>query len=332
MTLLAADIGGTKTLLLLADQSQQGLQVIREFRYDNSLYPSLESVVDDFLREVSHLPRPEIACFGVAGPVKDNKAVMTNLAWEIDGHKLSQTLSIPTIKLLNDFSCIAYGIDFLTEAQLSMIQQGNTTSSAPVVILGAGTGLGVTTRVTSTKGDISVIESEGGHIDFAATTPQQYALLCFLQKKYDGRISIERLLSGEGLINIFEFLLASNPTDKDYSAEANKIATKDASFIAQLANQGDEAAQQTLSLFSEIYGAQAGNLALVNLAKGGVYIAGGIVEKIYEQMDWHLFLEAFSDKGRMSPLLKDMAVHVILEPKVGLYGAAMAAQQLSNDL
>lgn len=330
MRLLAADIGGTKTLMSLIDADESGvLSVYRERRYDSAAFGEFDELAEDFLETRDGGDRIAAASFAVAGPVKRTErgatAQVTNLPWRLDSQRLEQRLEVERVHLLNDFEAVGYGIETLGAEDLVVLQACRERPRAPRVVLGAGTGLGVAQLVWN--GDhYGVMPSEGGHVDFAPNGPEQTGLLGFLAERY-GHVSVERLLSGSGLVNIYEYLCVRYPAEAVGDLGRRVHEDDPAAAIAAYAEEHhDSLAAQALDMFVAVYGAHAGNLALTSLAYGGVYVAGGIAPKIIERLTDGRFTEAFNDKGRMSALTAEIPVYVVTNPRVGLMGAAHAAR------
>lgn len=322
-TLLAGDIGGTKTLLRLFEA---GGSVLAERRFDSASFSSLEQVIARFL---SDLPATSLAaaCFGVAGPVVGGRANITNLPWQIDEASIAAEFHISQARLINDFQAVAYGIEALESQDLATLQAGSPQESGVRAVIGAGTGLGEGFMVWQ-GGHYEAFPSEGSHADFAPTDALQIELLGYLAARY-GHVSYERLLSGPGLVNIFDFLRESRGQEITAELQSAMKAGDPAAAISDAAIGGkDHSAVSALELFVRIYGAEAGNLALKVLARGGVYIAGGIAPRIVGKLEDGEFLHAFSDKGRFAGLLESIPVHVVLNPKVGLMGAARVAERI----
>jgi glucokinase len=338
--LLAGDIGGTKTILRLVEYSEvSGLNTTHEDVFPSDDFPDLVPIVHKFLAAID---RPQVtkACFAIAGPVVNNTAKLTNLAWYLDTQRLSQNLDIPCVSLINDFAAVGYGILGLQKQDLLTLQGGKHQPEAPRAIIGAGTGLGQGFLVKQ-GGHYQVFPSEGGHADFAPRNELEFQMFKYLLDKHDiQRASVERVVSGPGIISIYQFL-----RDRKFAPESPEIAqvvrtweeeagqpekTVDpGATIGEAALAGsDRLAEQTIQMFIEAYGAEAGNLALKLLPFGGLYIAGGIAPKILPLFQNGTFLLTFSQKGRMRPLLEDIPVHVILNQKVGLIGAALCASRL----
>jgi len=332
--ILAGDIGGTKTLLQLADVDSDTTccTVHAERRFDSAAYSGLAPMAEAFLTEHGETA-VDAACFGVAGPVVDDgekqRAGLTNLPWRLDSEHLSRKLGIPRVRLINDFQAVGYGVEGLQPSQLEPVQKRDPVPGGPRLVLGAGTGLGVA-QLFPCRGRYEVHPTEAGHIGFAPDDDRQNALLEFLRREH-GRVSCERLLSGAGIEAIYRFLVGQTGTNRRQFETAMAAPDPAAAISSGALDRTDPVAVQSLELFAGIYGSVAGDLALVTLATGGVYIAGGIAPKILPYMTSDHFLKAFNDKGRMASLTLGMPVHVITEPKVGLIGAALAAGRLGRD-
>ncbi len=328
MRVLAGDIGGTKTLLALVECDGNHCTVLHKARYASADYTHLIPMITLFLGE-SGKPAPERACFSVAGPVsilgKGQTAKLTNLLWKLDTTDLSSTLNIKHVRLVNDFQSVGYGIEALQDQDLITLQKGNPQAKEPRAIIGAGTGLGQ--AVLFWRGDrYEAIPSEGGHTDFAPQDIDQIGLLSKLMGDL-GHVSYERLLSGSGLACIYWHL--QQRSNQPSPPELKSLGTDVASAVSRMALQGkDPVAQQALNMFVAIYGAQAGNLALTVLARGGVYLAGGIAPKILPKLTDGSFVAAFNNKGRMADVNRGMPVYVIDNPESGLLGAALLASRL----
>ncbi|MEO8218031.1 MAG: glucokinase [Acidobacteriota bacterium] len=327
MRVIAGDIGGTKVLLELLEVGPGTRQVIVERRYESALFPTFESMLTEFTRtepgEIS------AACFAVAGPVLDGRSEITNLRWVIEAHSLQEIFSIPTVSLMNDFAAIAVGVPLLNSDDLRSLNRGVRDRTMPMAILGAGTGLGEAIVLPDGDG-WRTVPSEGGHCDFAPSNQDQMDLLKVLQERY-GHVSFERVVSGMGLVNIFTFLRdrqgSSASVDRRFSEDHADIPA----ILSELAGQGDPFSVQAFGMFVDAYGAEAGNLALKVLARGGVYLAGGIVGKNLERFTDGRFMRSFADKGRFRELMMDFPVDAITNQKVGLIGAAaVAARSATN--
>jgi glucokinase len=314
MRILAGDIGGTKTLLQLVDVTGSGRLVTVEKRFESGAYDTFDALLTEFIGS----ERVDAACFAVAGAVIGRRAEVTNLGWTMDADALGAAFSIPRVALINDFYAVALGVPMLQSGDLLSLNAGTRVPYAPIAILGAGTGLGEANLVFD-GGRWVVVPGEGGHGDFAPQDEEQARLFLALHRKL-GHVSWERLLSGMGLVNIHNFLAG---VERAYD---ERIPME----LAKLANRGDAKAVHAFEIFVDIYGAEAGNMALRTLARGGVFLAGGIAGKNADRFTDGHFVRAFTRKGRFSELLAEIPVDLITNPKVGLLGAAEAALRLVN--
>lgn len=349
MTILAGDIGGTKTILRLASAEMDNhghaipvLTTLWEKTYTSNSFSDLVPMVHQFIEEAAEssggVSVVDHACFGTAGPVFGNASELTNLSWSLSGERLQRALDIPRITLINDFAAIGYGIAGLQDGQLATLQAATPDSAAPIAIIGAGTGLGEGFFIPEPDGTLRAFSSEGGHTDFAPRSDREFQLLKYLLEKHSlPRVSVERVVSGTGIASIYQFFRDTNPQEESaamaeiYETWAREIGKKDktvdlAAEVSKAALGGsDFLCEQAMSLFISAYGAEAGNLALTILPYGGLYVAGGIASKILRMLQQGAFMKAFCRKGRMRPFLEKIPVHVILDPKVGLIGAALRA-------
>jgi len=323
--ILAGDIGGTKTVIGLFEQAGDHLHAVREETFPSKSYATLEEILDRFLGGGSR-PTLRSASFGVAGPVIEGKSKTTNLPWELDEPTLAKTLQVPRVKLLNDLEAAAYGMLHLDPTDLCVLQPGRK-HQGNIAVIAAGTGLGQAILYWDGQHH-HPIASEGGHADFAPHTDPEMELLIHLRKEF-GHVSCERLLSGPGLFNIYRFL-----RDSGFAAEPEwlrqQIAQGDpGAVISQIGLAGEHPlCIRALDLFCSVYGAEAGNLALKAFAVGGVYVAGGIAPKILPRLQDGAFIHAFTDKGRLSDLMRSIEVKVALNPRAPLIGAAHYALRL----
>ena len=328
MHLLAGDIGGTHTRLIYAEIHNHVQHVLAEKSYPSADYNDLQSVLDIFLTEHVISNTIDAACFAVAGPVKGNVASITNLPWVISQQALCETLQTPRIKLINDFVAAAYGISVLDESDIQILQQGNNTSqNQDAAIIGAGTGLGASHLVWSNN-HYQIYPSEAGHAGFSPENELQCELLSWMLKQHD-YVSLEMLLSGRGLIKIYQFLNEVKDIAESLSVNAAMKQSDPASVISDYALTGrDELCQKTLDCFIDIYGSAASNIALHYYPIGEVYIAGGIAPKIKNKLLGSRFIEAFRNKGLMSSNMEQITIKLICQEKTGLYGALSHAQSL----
>jgi glucokinase len=303
--IIAGDIGGTKTLLRCVEPSSV---VSAERRFESGRYQTFDEILRDFL---PLCPGPvDAACFAVAGPVVARRAEITNLQWVMEVPALERAFAIRRVSLINDFYAVALGVPLLGPADTVSLQEGKRDRSAPIAILGAGTGLGEA-FVLPHAGEWLVIPSEGGHGDFAPQDEEQSRLFVALHKRY-GHVSWERVVSGMGLVNIFTFLGGQ---------------AIDAAGIAEQAAAGDERALHAFRIFVDAYGAEAGNMAMRMLARGGVFLAGGVAAKNIGFFTDGRFIAAFRRKGRFEDLMRDMPVDLIVNEQVGLLGAVVMARR-----
>jgi glucokinase len=317
--ILAGDVGGTKTHLGLFQQSAGVLALVREHRYATAQFTSLESVCVDFLGALATV---NAACLGVPGPIIDGSAHATNIPWELSSVPLSHALNGAPVRLLNDLTAIAYGVVHLKPAEFTVLHRAeNPPQHGNVAVLAAGTGLGESALVWN--GDrYYAVASEGGHSDFAPHGAEQIELLKFLTAEF-GHASYERVLSGPGLWNIYRFLRRESGAEEPAWLSA-QIATGDPSAaVSEAALAGSEpVCVHALTMFCDIYGSEAANLALKVLALGGVYLGGGIAPKILPMLTSDVFVKGFLAKGRLNEILRRIEVRVSLNPAAGLLGAA----------
>lgn len=327
MRVLAGDIGGTKTLLQIAECSAGRCRAVREQRFDSASYDSLSSIVREFLKQEKDKKIASV-CFGIAGPIRETangqSVKVTNLPWEIHGRELKRRFRFPRLRLINDFQATGYGIEALGKKDLVVLQKGKAIKHGPRAVIGAGTGLGQGILIWS-KDHYAPVATEGGHANFAPTDELQIELARHLLKNA-GRTSWELVLSGHGLVELYGFLRARGDTSESPSVAETMRNGDPAAAITQAAlERNDALANATLNLFVDIYGAQAGNLALTAGATGGVYIAGGIAPKIISRLTDGRFMRAFRNKGKMSPYVEAIPVQVVTKSEVGLVGAVLAA-------
>jgi glucokinase len=278
-----------------------------ERRYDSTAYASFDELLAEFMAGAGAV---EAACFAVAGPVLEGRAEVTNVGWGMEEGALRKAFGIGRVSIINDFYGIALGVPLLGEDDLLSLQRGARDRTAPIAILGAGTGLGQAI-VTWSHGVHQVIATEGGHADFAPQDEEQTRLFLHLRERY-GHVSWERLVSGMGLVNIFTFLGGEE---------------LDPAEIAERASNGEEPAARAFAIFVDIYASEAGNMALRLLARGGVYLAGGIAAKNQAWFTDGRFMDAFARKGRFQHVMESIPVDLIVNEEVGLLGAVEGARR-----
>ena len=319
--ILAGDIGGTKTNLALFELVGDTLTMQVQQQFSSREFSSLNEVIIAFEKETS-MPSIDAACFGIAGPVIEERCHTTNLPWVITSSELQEYLGTNKVRLLNDLEATAYGMLYLPEDEFIDLNPTGRTMHGNRAVIAAGTGLGEAMLYYDGT-DYHPIGSEGGHGDFAPVTEEQDALLKWLRNRYPEHVSYERILSGPGIYTLYEFLHESSfasqpasminiPKDKDRSAMVTECAL----------TQNDFWCMEALRLFTEIYAAEAGNLALKTMSLGGVYIGGGIAPKILPIITNKHFMDGFASKGRFEELLRGMQVKIALNPETALLGAA----------
>ena len=326
--ILAGDVGGTKVHLALYDFIGGKLEYTRDKQYPAKEYSGLEEIVKAFLGA----DKVSAACFGVPGPVRDGRLRLTNLPWTLDSRELAAGLVIDHVFLINDLEANGYGVAELSPDQIYSLSEGDAGQIGNRALIAAGTGLGE--GILAWNGHIHVpYPSEGGHVDYAPRNEDEIDLLRFLKQKYNGRISFERVVSGMGLTNIYEFLREVRGVEEP-AWLAERIAEQDPyAVITELALAAkSEICEKALDMFVSAYGAESGNLALKVLSVGGLYVGGGIAPRILEKLKDGTFMKAFTDKGRLSQLLINMPVRIILESKAALLGAAAYAEARAAEI
>ena len=319
--ILAGDVGATKTTLGLFRSDGAKLSPVSVRKFLNRDYGSFDAVLDDFLTSRNGWTT---VCFGIAGPVLEGHVAVTNLHWDIDISALVTRFSAARVRVINDVEATAYGIDALAADDLLTLNVGVEDPCAPAALIASGTGLGES--ILLPRGTMRVpYPAEAGHADFAPNTAIEAELLQYLWKRYK-HVSWDRVLSGPGLRLIYEFLRDTG-RGTEQPALAEKMLTEDAAAVISQAalNESCEICTKALDTFTAIYGSEAGNLALRALARGGLYVGGGIAPRIVSKLADGVFLRAFCAKGRMTSLLESIPVRVILNDQAGLLGAARYA-------
>ena len=330
--ILAGDVGGTKTLLALAVMEERGALFLHKKRYGSREAASLDELIDSFLSEVSIDRSETVLSLGVAGPVMENKSITTNLPWTVDGPALKKKMGFKEVGIMNDFMAIACAIPSFSAADLETLNSGRKEEKGPIAVIGAGTGLGEGMAFWCTADErYKVIASEGGHADFAPKNGEEMGLLRWLMKK-EAHVSYEKLLSGPGLVNIYQYLVNRGFSPLNKETEKTMRGGDGAAVIAARGLAGeDKNCVHAIELFASIYGAEAGNLALKVLPTGGLYIAGGIAPKLMEKLKGGGFMEAFLGKGRLSAFLKNIPVYIIGNTEAGLLGALGRAGEIMDE-
>jgi glucokinase len=327
--ILAGDVGGTKVHLALYDFIDGKLVYSRDQRFAAKEYSGLEEIVKEFLGP----QKVTAACFGVPGPVRNGRLRLTNLPWTLDSHELSVSLGVTHVFLINDLEANGYGVSELTADQIYTLSEGDVSQIGNRALIAAGTGLGEALLIWNGRSH-TPYPSEGGHADYAPRNEDEIDLLRFLKQKYNGRISYERVISGMGLTSIYEFLREVRGMEEPPKVAERVAAAADPNtVITELALAAkSEICEKALDMFVSAYGAEAGNMALKLLSVGGVYVGGGIAPRILEKLKDGTFMKAFTDKGRLSQLLINMPVRVILDSRAALLGAAAYAEARAAEL
>lgn len=352
MYVIAADVGGTKTRLAFAD-AKQPRNILYEARYLSGEFDGFESMLHAFIKDggsagvMIDVARADVLTLALPGLVSGSSACLTNLPWTIEKQSLEDAFGIENIYFMNDFQASAFGTGHLLEKDKIVLHSGvlhlsknsdrssgnvvqNPTHNTRRVAVGAGTGLGVAWVEEDARGDkimgdkktMSAHDTEGGHIDFAPIGDIQIQLLQFLQQRF-AHVSYERILSGDGLVSLYQFC-AGKPGTNVYSD----------SITAQWVNnqaENDEVADRALSLFVQIYGAYIGNIALLFKPYGGIFITGGIAAKMVKRMQSEEFIHAYLNKGRMQTLVEQIAVYLVTNERVGVLGAMSQAMKKQHE-
>lgn len=320
--ILAGDVGGTNTRLGLFQLERNRPKLVTMEIFPSGKHGSLEEIVEKFIQQ--NAQPITAACVGIAGPIKDGVCETPNLPWIANSKTLGEVLGLHQVELINDLEANAHGISTLSKDDLVLLNPGKPDSSGNAGLISAGTGLGEA-GLHWVGNYYQPFASEGGHVDFAPRNELEIELLAFLLKVF-GHVSYERVLSGPGLRNIYRFLVETGRCEepawlreemekKDPGSVISKMALERRSPLCEMAH----------NIFVSVYGAEAGNLALKVLATGGIFIGGGIAPKILPSLKQPAFLESFWSKGRMADLLKSVPVHVIVNDKTALLGAARVA-------
>lgn len=323
---LAGDIGGTKTAVAIVEVSDKRLSVRRFRKYPSARFSSLEQILSSFLEGVGRIPHA--AGFGVAGPVENGIARVTKLPWVVDERRLGRQIGIARVRVINDFVAAAYGLPYLRPRQLVTLRAGRPEPKGPIGLIGAGTGLGQAALVWS-RDRYEALASEGGHADFGPRDAREDRLVAFLRERY-GRVSRDRILSGEGFGHLYDFLKSDGFAPESSRVVSAFSGADRAAVISRFGLQRrDRLCGEALRLFVSIYGSEAGNLAIQYRTSGGLYIAGGIAPRILPALRQRVFLASFGSKPPMEELLARVPVRVVREPRLPLFGAAAVAYRIA---
>ena len=314
---LAADIGGTKTHLAIYNEGDSHYLVVREKKFASKDYDSLEKIVVEFMANATE--KVSKACFGIAGPIKEGKSETPNLPWTVDVKELQKILKTQNIILINDLAANAYGLNTLSDKDFCVLNKGQIYPESNQAIISAGTGLGEAGLLFDKNG-YKPFASEGGHCDFLSRNEEEIGLFLYLKTKFMEHVSIERALSGPGLKNIYNYLVDTK------KAKTMLLEKPTSRIISEKALKKEcPVCEKALDLFIDLYGAEAGNIALRFFALGGVFIGGGIAPKILEKFKTPAFMTSFISKGRMKSLLSPIPVKIILKEETALLGSAYYA-------
>ena len=324
--ILAGDIGGTNTRLAFYELKNERLKQIAIDVYPSDEHDSLKEIVSLFMKQ--HSSQIDAACFGIAGPIKDGKATLSNLSWDVDSQVLADELKLDQVQLINDLEANAYGIAGLEPDDFVTLHEGTHDPIGNAALISAGTGLGEAGLFWDGR-CFKPFASEGGHADFAPRNEIEMDMLTHMMKSHD-HVSYERFLSGPGLANIYDFLVETGREEepgwlREELAENDRSATISKTGLEERA----DVCVKALDMFVSIYASEAANLALKLLATGGVFIGGGIAPKIIEKLKEPAFLDSFFAKGRMAPILHDIPVKVIMADQTALLGAGRVAASMS---
>jgi len=327
--ILAGDVGGTKTLMSLHHENNGNPIEVKTIKYISRDFESLEAIIQDFLQKCDGVPMA--AAFGIPGPVENGVVKSTNLPWIIDENLLIKHTGIPLVKLINDLVATAYILPKLTRDEITNIKEGVISKSPErYVVVAPGTGLGQSFLIKK-DGKTIAIPSEGGHADFAPTSETEAGLYRFLLKKF-GHVSYERVISGIGLPNIFDFIVEIKKEIPEKETLEKMKGHDRAVVISEMAlAKADKVCEEALHLFVSILGSHAGNLALTFRPDGGVFLGGGIPYKIIPKMLDGTFVSRFVNKGRMRSVLENIPVNIILNNQAALKGAALVACEISKN-
>ncbi|WP_213804327.1 glucokinase [Granulicella sp. dw_53] len=329
--ILAGDVGGTKVHLALYNLVNGSYVPVRDEKFPAHEFAGLEDVVQRFLGKGPEDKKSiTAACFGCPGPVRDGRLKLTNLPWTLDARDLQRVLGIPHIFLINDLEANGYGIPQVASDKIFTLHAGDPAATGNQGLIAAGTGLGEALLIWNGASH-TPIPSEGGHCDFAARNDREVALLQYLRRTLNGRVSFERVVSGLGIKNVYAYLRDVEKLDEPQWLRDRLAAEDPNAVIGQCAEDGSSwICFETMKIFAAAYGAECGNVALKVLAMGGIYLGGGIPPKILKTLQNGAFLQAFLDKGRMSALLQSIPVRVILDDRCALLGAAAYAEARSG--
>ncbi|MBN1932954.1 MAG: glucokinase [Desulfobacterales bacterium] len=326
--ILAGDIGGTKTMLGLFAQGKKRPLLRQVEAYSSREAPNLQNIIQRFID--AYPISIDRACLGIAGPVKNGRCKATNLPWEVTEKEIKKRFGWNQVRLINDLSATALAIPFLNQKEIFSLTKTKSIALQPRGLVAPGTGLGQALLIFC-AGRYIPISSEGGHADFAPANEKEMSLWRYLQQRYT-HVSIERVLSGPGLVNIYSWLKNTHRYQEPGWLSQNLKMTDSAMAVAKAAMDFQHpVCLEALNMFVSIFGAVAGNLALTGMTTGGIYLGGGISPKILPKLKEEIFLKAFTNKGRFKEHLQQIPIRIILNEKAALLGAAIFAFQLNKE-
>lgn len=328
--ILAGDIGGTKTVLALYGAEDPIDRPFRSQKFASGSYDALEPIIAEFLRGIE--PTPRVGAFGIAGPIQGRRVQTTNLPWLIDADELERRFHFRAVDLLNDLQATASAVPFLLADDICTLSAGAPVPQGPIAVIAPGTGLGMALMVPTDDG-YRALPSEGGHSSFSPVTADEVGLLTFLQDRF-GHVSFERICSGSGLPNIYDYLLGTGRYEEPDWLREQLATTADRTPIIVTAAMEQRAplCAATLDLFVTTLASAIGNVALLTLPTGGIYLGGGIPPRILARLRHRDFLERIVSKGRSRGLIERFPVHVILDAQAALHGAAWHARRKAGEV
>jgi len=326
---LAGDVGGTKTILALFETEENDVKCLKKEQFTSADYHTFAELLGSFLTDAERRQITAV-CIGASGVIANGSCETTNLPWVLSSKEIGEQFNTRNVCLLNDLEATAWGLLDLPEHNFVELNSDAERQQGNIAVIAAGTGLGE--AIIAWNGSAyHIIATEGGHSDFAPTNEREIALLKYLLEKYPGHISCERLISGEGLVNIYQFLKHVNYAQANPEIERHMTERDPAAVIGESGIVGSDAlCVESLKLFCSLYGAEAGNLALKCLPYGGVYLAGGIGAKILPMLQQGEFMRSFLAKGRCRAVMEKISVKVCTNPEVALLGALNYAKKWLN--